>query len=248
MNTRSFFTLLSLLLFSRADALFGVLLMHCKFTSLDDAEYLGQIFYNKMLWGEYNSTVGKYVGFTEKAKEIAEELNKNPAFLKEEQRNLEKCKTHVPLALELLSRPVEPSVRLRLTEATDSKHPHMFVCSAYGFYPKQISLKWLRNGKEVTSDVTFTEELPDGNWFYQIHSHLELTLTAEEKIACVVDHDSFQQPMIYEWDPLSEADKTKIAAGASVLVLGMVFLGAGLIYYKKNRHGRLPVPTTQPTT
>uniref|UniRef100_A0A3Q3FK33 HLA class II histocompatibility antigen, DQ beta 2 chain-like n=1 Tax=Labrus bergylta TaxID=56723 RepID=A0A3Q3FK33_9LABR len=182
-----------------SNALYANALLNCVFTSTNDVVYLGQLFINKVLWGEYNSTVGKYVGFTEKGRQIAEEVNKNPSFLKQEKKNLEKCKTHVPVAMEILSKAVEPSVRLRAFDATDSKHPRMLVCSVYNFYPKQINVRWLRNGKEVTSDVTSTEELPNGNWLYQMHSYLEMTPRAGEKIACMVEHASFQKPKLYEW-------------------------------------------------
>lgn len=52
-------------------------------------------------------------------------------------------------------------------------HPAMLVCSVYDFYPKQIKVSWLRNGQETTSDITSTEEFANGDWLYQVHSHLE---------------------------------------------------------------------------
>uniref|UniRef100_A0A8C9WXT4 Ig-like domain-containing protein n=1 Tax=Sander lucioperca TaxID=283035 RepID=A0A8C9WXT4_SANLU len=58
---------------------------------------------------------------------------------------------------------------LKPSNLQGSKHPGMLVCGVYGFYPKQIRVTWLTNGKEVTSDVTSTEELPNGNWLYQIN-------------------------------------------------------------------------------
>uniref|UniRef100_A0AAY5EW74 Ig-like domain-containing protein n=1 Tax=Electrophorus electricus TaxID=8005 RepID=A0AAY5EW74_ELEEL len=67
---------------------------------------------------------------------------------------------------------------------------------AYNFYPKKIKVSWLRDGEPVTSDVTATEELADGDWYYQIHSHLEYTPKSGEKISCVVEHASFQKPMV----------------------------------------------------
>ncbi|XP_074539292.1 rano class II histocompatibility antigen, A beta chain-like [Halichoeres trimaculatus] len=245
MNTCIFILLPCLLLSSQAGAsLFGCGLLRCLYTSSDDAVYLAQIFINKVLWGDYNSTVGKYTGYTQKAKDLVDELNKNPSFLKQEEKNLEECKANIPLALELLSKPaMEPSVRVKSADASGSRHPHMLICSVYNFYPKQIKVRWLRNGQEVTSDVTSTEELPNGNWLYQIHSHLELTHSFGDKIVCQVEHASFGKPKIYEWDPLPEAERNKIAVGTAALLLGLVFFVAGLIYYTKKTKGRQLVPT-----
>lgn len=94
---------------------------------------------------------------------------------------------------------VEPYVRLRSVKAVGSRHPSMLSCSAYSFYPRRIRITWLRNGQEATSDVTSTEELPDGNWLYQFHSYLEFTSRPGEKISCKVEHASLKQPKIYDW-------------------------------------------------
>uniref|UniRef100_A0A3Q1FM20 Ig-like domain-containing protein n=1 Tax=Acanthochromis polyacanthus TaxID=80966 RepID=A0A3Q1FM20_9TELE len=70
---------------------------------------------------------------------------------------------------------VKPTVRLYSTTPPSGRHPSMLVCRVYNFYPKTIKVSWFRDGKEVTSDVTSTEEMENGNWYYQIHSHLEYT-------------------------------------------------------------------------
>ncbi|XP_039973123.1 rano class II histocompatibility antigen, A beta chain-like [Xiphias gladius] len=233
------------LLFSRASALFGYGLLRCQFTSTHEAVYLEQIYFNKVLLGQYNSTLGKVIGYTEKTKRIADDLNKNLAFLKQERKNEEKCKTHIPLAFDVLSRPVEPSdIRLRSAEAASSQHPSMLICSVYNFYPKQIRVTWLRDGKMWTSDVTSTDELSNGNWLYQIHSILEYTPRPREKITCMVEHASLKEPRLYDWDPMPESQRNKIAVGIAGLLLGLVFLIAGVIYYKKNISGLVLVPTS----
>ncbi|XP_005937672.1 H-2 class II histocompatibility antigen, E-S beta chain [Haplochromis burtoni] len=232
------------LLFSRADAYFGYGVVRCLFTSKDDVVYLAQLYFNKVLQGQYNSTLGKYVGYTAKMKEIADELNKNQRFLEQEKKNEQKCRTNVPLVFDVLSRPVEPTVKLRLAESPESEHPGMLMCSAYNFYPKQIKLTWLRDGKEATSNVTSTDELPNGNWLYQIHSYLEIIPKSGENISCMVEHASLMEPKFYDWDPTSEAEKNKIAIGVAGLLLGLVFVLGGAVFYKRNTTSRILVPTS----
>lgn len=91
------------------EAFFGHGLLRCLFTSKDDVVYLGQLYFNKVLLGQYNSTLGKYVGFTEKTQGIADELNKNKGFLEGEKKNEQKCRDNTPLAFDVLSRPGEHS-------------------------------------------------------------------------------------------------------------------------------------------
>ncbi|KAL0185464.1 hypothetical protein M9458_021161, partial [Cirrhinus mrigala] len=90
-------------------------------------------------------------------------------------------------------------VKLSLVKQGDSRHPSLLMCSAYDFYPDQIKVSWLRDGVVVTSDVTSTEKMPNGDWYYQIHTELEYIPKAEEKISCMVEHVGFVKPMIYDW-------------------------------------------------
>uniref|UniRef100_A0A3Q4H3F5 Ig-like domain-containing protein n=1 Tax=Neolamprologus brichardi TaxID=32507 RepID=A0A3Q4H3F5_NEOBR len=183
---------------------------------------------NKLLEVQYNSSVGKVVGYTKNGIKVADKLNGN--FHKTSQQLSRNC-------LSFFQSTKKPYVWLRSVDAADSRRPSMLVCSAYNFYPKQIKLTWLRDGKQTTTDVTSTEELPNGNWLYQIHSYLEYTPTPEEKISCMVEHASLMKPMIYDWEPSPDSGRDKIAVGAAGLLLGLVFSVAGLIYYKKKSSG-----------
>ncbi|MEQ2251831.1 hypothetical protein ILYODFUR_015266, partial [Ilyodon furcidens] len=138
----------------------------------------------------------------------------------------------------------EPTVRLYSTTPPAGSHPAMLVCRVYDFFPKQIKVSWLRDGQEVTSDFTTTDEMQDGDWYYQVHSTLEYTPRSGEKISCRVEHASLKEPLITDWNPsMPESERNKLAIGASGLSLGLVLSLAGFIYYKKKARGRILVPT-----
>ncbi|XP_066499497.1 H-2 class II histocompatibility antigen, E-S beta chain-like isoform X1 [Hoplias malabaricus] len=176
-------------------------------SDLTDVESIDTFYFNKGLWVQFNSTVGKFVGFTEYGVRTAE--NWNSLHLEQERAGLERyCKGNIPI----------------LTSTILDK--------------TAIDVYWQRDGKKVTSDVISTEELADGDWYYQVHSHLEYTPRSGERISCVVEHASFSKPMTYNWDPsLPESERNKIAIGASGLVLGIILSAAGFIYYKKKSSG-----------
>lgn len=94
---------------------------------------------------------------------------------------------------------VAPKVKLSSVAQADGRHPAVLMCSAYRFYPRGIKVTWMRNDKPVKADVTSTEEMPNGDWYYQIHSHLEYTPKSGEKISCMVDHAGLTQPIIVDW-------------------------------------------------
>ncbi|KAG8010068.1 DLA class II histocompatibility antigen, partial [Nibea albiflora] len=229
----SFFTLLSIL--PRAGAFYGYMLIHCQFSSPDghDVVYVEQFYFNKMLVGQYNSTLGKMIGYTKIAMDVADVLNKNPQFLIHEKWKTQFCQKKAHMVYSDFLTPAEPYITLRSVKPVDDKHPGMLICNIYSFYPKQIRVTWLRDGREVTSDVTSTEELSDGNWLYQIHSYLEFTPRAGEKISCMVEHASFMQPKLYDWEPVTDPGMNKLSLGIAGLLFGLVFALAGLIYYKK---------------
>ncbi|XP_062271269.1 H-2 class II histocompatibility antigen, E-S beta chain-like [Scomber scombrus] len=220
----------------------------CEFnsTNLENVRYIRSYYYNKLEILNFDSSVGKYVGYTELGVMNAKRFNNDPSELAAMNAQRETyCLNNVKNDYnKALTKSVKPYVRLHSVAPPAGKHPSMLVCSLYSFYPKTIIVKWLRDGQEVTSDVTSTEEMADADWYYQIHSHLEYTPRSGEKISCKVEHASLSEPLITDWDPsLPESERNKIAIGASGLILGLILSLAGFIYYKRKSRGRILVPS-----
>ncbi|KAK2898884.1 hypothetical protein Q8A67_010302 [Cirrhinus molitorella] len=173
---------------------------------------------------------------------VAEGWNNSP-FLVTQRTGVDVCKFLFKINLTPdLVRVAKPKVKLSSVTRAGDRHLAVLMCSAYEFYPPHIKVSWLRDGKPVTSEVTSTMEMANGDWFYQIHSELEYTPKSGEKISCMVEHASFNKPMIYDWDlSLLEYERNKIAIGASGLVLGIITTATGLIYFKKKSLGRIIV-------
>nr|AAA49378.1 MHC class II protein [Morone saxatilis] len=220
----------------------------CVFNSTDlkDIKYIRSEYYNKLEIARFSSSVGEFVGYTELGLRWAKYWNNNPSYLAQMRGEKERyCQHNIGnWYSNILDKSVQSYVRLHSVAPPAGKHPSMLVCSVCDFFPKHIRVSWLRDGQEVTSDVTSTDELADADWFYQIHSHLEYTPRSGEKISCVVEHASLKEPLVTDWDPsMPESERNKIAIGASGLILGLILSLAGFIYYKRKARGRILVPS-----
>ncbi|XP_054483524.1 H-2 class II histocompatibility antigen, E-S beta chain-like [Anoplopoma fimbria] len=246
----SSFLLFSLLFIGlhAADGFMEFVVTRCVFNSSDpkDIEFIQSYYYNKLEYTRFSSSVGKFVGFTEHGVKNAEYWNNNPSFLAQMKAAKERyCVHNIQIDYDaVLTKSAPPYVRLHSVTPPGGKDSSMLVCSVFDFYPQKIIVRWLRDGEPETAGVTSTDELADGDWYYQVHSHLEYKPRSGEKISCVVEHMSLSKPLVTDWDPsMPESERNKIAIGASGLILGLTLSLAGFIYYKRKARGRILVPS-----
>ncbi|KAF5891099.1 MHC class II beta chain, partial [Clarias magur] len=177
--------------------------VQCIYSSRDlsDMVHIDDYIFNKVRYIWFNSTVGKYQGYTEHGIYNAELWNNDTALLQRERVDVDNfCKHNAQnYYTAIIDKTVKPEVEVKSVKKSDGSHPAVLMCSAYSFYPKLIKMTWLRNGREIKGGVTSTEEMADGDWYYQVHSHLEYTPESGEEISCVVEHASFSKPMSYKW-------------------------------------------------
>ncbi|XP_063357001.1 H-2 class II histocompatibility antigen, E-S beta chain-like [Pelmatolapia mariae] len=248
-----YFTLLFISIHT-ADGFLEYMVDRCEFnsTELQDMEYIYSHYYNKIEYIRFSSSVGEYVGVTEFGVNLAEIWNNDTKALNLMRLKIATyCYHNVDIHdRAILAKSVQPSVRIKSKTSLSGQHPAMLVCSVYDFFPSEIKVSWLRDGQEVSSDVTSTEVMPNGDWYYQAHSYLEYTPRSGEKISCVVEHASLKEPLITDWDPSTDQSisesATLTAIGASILTLGLILLLAGLIFYRWKAQGQTRTHTHRP--
>ncbi|EPQ05908.1 Rano class II histocompatibility antigen, B-1 beta chain [Myotis brandtii] len=105
----------------------------------------------------------------------------------------------------------------------------MLVCSVTDFYPAHIKVRWFRNDQEETAGVVSTPVIRNGDWTYQILVMLEMTPQRGDIYTCRVEHPSLQSPIAVEWRAQSGSAQSKMLSGIGGFVLGLIFLGLGLV-------------------
>ncbi|XP_069491367.1 BOLA class I histocompatibility antigen, alpha chain BL3-7-like [Ambystoma mexicanum] len=110
---------------------------------------------------------------------------------------------------------------------------HTFlICYAYGFYPREIEVKWIRNGVEMPLESSQLLPNPDGT--YQIKTMVEVHEGEDEKIyKGQVEHSSLQDivTVVYE-----EKHPPTLNYWIIGIILGCVLLAfpiIGAFFYRK---------------
>ncbi|OWK13257.1 BoLA-DQB [Cervus elaphus hippelaphus] len=112
-----------------------------------------------------------------------------------------------------------------------------FTWQRQDFYPGQIKVRWFRNDQEETAGIVSTPLIRNGDWTFQILVMLEMTPQRGDVYTCHVEHPSLQSPIMVEWRAQSESAQSKMLSGVGGFVLGLIFLGLGLIIHHRSQKG-----------
>nr|XP_020763779.1 DLA class II histocompatibility antigen, DR-1 beta chain-like isoform X2 [Odocoileus virginianus texanus] len=127
--------------------------------------------------------------------------------------------------------PVEPAVTVYPAKTRPLRQHNLLVCSVNGFYPGHVEVRWFRNGQEEEAGVVSTGLIPNGDWTFQIMVMLEVVPQGGEVYACHVEHPSLMNPITVEWRAQDKSSQEKMLSGIGACVLGLLFLGMGLLFY-----------------
>ncbi|KAM4641567.1 class I histocompatibility antigen, F10 alpha chain-like [Discoglossus pictus] len=133
------------------------------------------------------------------------------------------------VAKDELERKVLPKVKISSQEFSSYTK---LRCQVYGFYPRDVDVKWIKNRVDDVNTEEAKQILPNPDGTYQTRVTVEVTLKEGDTYSCYVDHSSLEETVIIPWDPPNHFF-LPIIIGVIVLIAAIVAAGIGYVVYKK---------------
>ncbi|NXL54942.1 DMB protein, partial [Podilymbus podiceps] len=124
-----------------------------------------------------------------------------------------------------------PQLRIVPVPLPNAPDTVLLTCHVWGFYPPELTVRWLRNGDVVATKVT-AKVLPNGDCTYQTQVTLTVSSEVGDTFTCSVEHAGLARPLREHWGPgLSPGLTVKVAVAAVLMTLGLVVFAAGTFCY-----------------
>ncbi|XP_060119922.1 H-2 class II histocompatibility antigen, E-S beta chain-like [Heteronotia binoei] len=215
----------------------------CRFANgtAGEVRYLERFIDGRQEFLRFDSRRGWFEAVTELGERQARDFNSQKDWMDYERSVVDRfCRLNYDVFAKglILSRTAEPLVKISPTKGDPLAHHTLLICTAAGYYPPGIDIKWLKNGQEQTQGVGYDDEIQNADWTYQYQAMLETVPQRGDVYACQVEHKSVKEPISVQWEPrTSDSAKSKVWTGAVGAVLGLVFVAVGLYLYLKSRKG-----------
>ncbi|XP_015686304.1 H-2 class II histocompatibility antigen, E-B beta chain-like, partial [Protobothrops mucrosquamatus] len=158
--------------------------------------------YDRQEIAYFDSELGKYVAVTPLGQRDVDKWNSDKVFMQIKRAEVDSFCRHnyeTAKAGQMVGRRAKPTVSISSTKL-DPASPHtILLCTARGFYPVEIQVRWLKNGRPEEEGVAFGEELQNGDWTYQLQVMLETQPQRGDVYTCQVGHASLEAPITVQW-------------------------------------------------
>ncbi|XP_068106340.1 class I histocompatibility antigen, F10 alpha chain-like isoform X2 [Hyperolius riggenbachi] len=144
---------------------------------------------------------------------------------------IEWLKKHINNGREDLERRVRPEVKVWGRQQPDGVT--RLQCLAYGFHPRAVDVKWVRNGEDHIPSDEASPILPHPDGTYQTRISVEVPTREGDTYSCHVEHSSLEETLTVPWEPNNGLSSAVIAAIAICCLSVIVAVFAGVLVYKR---------------
>ncbi|KAM6107071.1 class I histocompatibility antigen, F10 alpha chain-like [Phoenicopterus ruber ruber] len=140
---------------------------------------------------------------------------------------IEWLRKYVSYGRAVLERKEPPMVRVSGKEA----HGILTLyCRAYGFYPRPITVSWLKDGEVRDQETEWGSTVPNGDGTYYTWASIEARPEEKDKYRCRVEHASLREPRLFAWEP--ESNLFAIGLGVAAAILVVIAIVTGFAFWK----------------
>ncbi|KAM9263853.1 class I histocompatibility antigen, F10 alpha chain-like [Morus bassanus] len=140
---------------------------------------------------------------------------------------IEWLRKYVSYGQAVLERKEPPMVRVSGKEAQGILTLH---CRAYGFYPRPITISWLKDGEVRDGETEWGSIAPNSDGTYYTWASIEARPEDKDKYRCHVEHASLLEPVLSAWEP--ESNLLTIVLAVVVAIVAVTAIIAGFTFWK----------------
>ncbi|NXY11683.1 HA1F protein, partial [Pteruthius melanotis] len=135
---------------------------------------------------------------------------------------VEVLKKHVKYGQEALECKVGPKVHV------SGKVEHEILtlsCHAYGFYPKTITVNWMKGDEIWDQETEWGEIAPNSDATFHTWARIKARPEEQEQYRCRVEHPGMTEPRIFSWEPESSRNLTLAVAVSVIAAIVVIPIG-----------------------
>ncbi|XP_052630897.1 class I histocompatibility antigen, F10 alpha chain-like isoform X2 [Harpia harpyja] len=145
---------------------------------------------------------------------------------------IEWLRKYVSYGRAVLERKEPPMVRVSGKEA----HGILTLyCRAYGFYPRPITVSWLKDGEVRDQETEWGSIAPNSDGTYYTWASIEALPEEKDKYRCRVEHASLPEPGLFMWETESKLVTIILAVAVAILLVIAIMAGFAFWKYKSGR-------------
>nr|AWY93808.1 MHC class I antigen [Anas platyrhynchos] len=143
---------------------------------------------------------------------------------------IEGLRKYVSYGKDVLERRERPEVQVSGMEADKIL---TLSCRAHGFYPRPISISWLKDGMVQEQETKRGSTVPNSDGTYHIWATIDVLPGERDKYQCRVEHASLPQPGLFSWEP--QSNLIPIVVVVAVAVVAVIAALAGFAVWKRKQ-------------